>query len=191
MKTTYPKVKICTISLAILISLAFATTLGFYGKINSITTIQPPKFYASTTKPDGSVYYSLYINNLPDEAKGTLTWYDRNSIFFVSLPINVTSWPPANWTIFLNIATNKVGSGIEIILEVIDKNLICSQQITLNSNSNETYEINCASDGISNMSPDDMLYFEVRGLAMETTTEYTIYADGTTRIEISYGSQGE
>jgi len=177
----------------LIFSLTFGEILNFYGKISGTATIEAPTFYGSVTNLGGS-YYSLYINRLPDEAKGTLALHDGNARFFVSQALNVTSWPPAIWKIFLNIATNEIGNKVDVVLEFIksdysSKFQICSQQLFLDSTSNKTYEVDCQSDSISNLSPDDMLQLKIQGIG--PTSKYTLYADGSTRIEISYGSQGE
>ncbi len=170
------------------IHLAFAELLNFYGKIEQIVEIQSPTFYASVTNLGGS-YYSLHIGHLSDGAKGKLTFGDGDTLYFVSRSLNIKSWNPLLWEVFINIGTNRVDNKINVALEIIHEDFsskfhICSQQITLDSTSNKTYKIECPGGEIGNLSTDDMLQLKIWGVG--PTSQYTLYVDQSTRIQILY-----
>jgi hypothetical protein len=181
------KLAMIGIAFLLFVSTAYAGVLSYYGKIVGTANVQPPVFYASTDNIGGS-YYRLYVNNLPEEKKGTISFNDGTTLYFVTEPLGVTRWYAANWTIKVNIGTNTVNNKVAVSLGFVDSSYsskanICASQITLDLTNNKTYTIICASSEITNLSPSDMLQLTINGIG--PTSEYTLYVDGTTRVEVS------
>jgi hypothetical protein len=185
------KLAMIGIAFLLVISIAYAGVLNYYGKIVGNVNVQGPIFYASTDNIDGS-YYRLYVNNLPEGKKGNISFDDSTTLYFVTKPLGVTGWYAANWTIKVNIGTNNtVNNKVLVFLDFVEgvdgnyssKASICTrQEITLDSTTNKTYEIVCPSSEITGLSPSDMLQLTIYGTG--PTSEYTLYVDGTTRVEV-------
>jgi len=187
MKTTYRKVGICTISLVVLISLASATTLDFYGKINSITTIQPPKFYASSE--EAIVGYKLLINS-PPATYQEISFSDGSPIVFLTNPLGINSFYPATYSFSVKAKANNLNKVMYLEFVVVHEDgsytPVCSTNITITSTEYQIYEASCDGPQLT-LQPSDKFGWIMKGAFADVT--YYVMPDGSTRIEISYGSR--
>jgi hypothetical protein len=178
------KISVIGIMFLLMISIASASVLDYYGKIEGTANVQPPVFYASPNSI-GGVYYQLLINTIPPTGELTLT--DGNVIIFASDSLNVDSWYPAYWTTSINVGTNAINNTLTIQLWILDQNYgwkgeLCSNVITLDSTDYKTYSVTCHLDSLS-LDPTDRLGLRIGGGGVYSS--YTIKVDGTTRVEVS------
>jgi len=163
------------------VSIAYAGVLSYYGKIVGIVEVQGPVFYADSTYLVG-VYYKMKINEV---GTGSVTLLDGNRIVFVTDPLGISSWYPATWNVYVNVSVSDSGSLSAIRIKRVSQNFgeytICGWEgISLNPGEN-SIQLNCTRGQLS-FDTTDRLGLEIAGGG---TLTYTIYTDGSTRIEVS------
>jgi hypothetical protein len=160
----------------LVVSLAYAGVLNYYGKIVGNVNVQGPIFYASTNCSDSVC--KLYINSLPSEYSGELT---KGYVYFKSEPLGVDNWYKARWKIFLKLkgTTDNQKVDYDLRLRNSEYKTICSSFITISTSVSET-SISCNSDKIEGLT--SQYYLELK---LTSENNFVIYADGSTRIEVN------
>jgi hypothetical protein len=171
----------------LVISIAYAGVLNYYGKIVGTVSVQPPIFYADfTDMPTG--WKRLNINTLPS-LTGELSISGGSSFAFHTNALGINSFYNANWTFFVKAKVNSPPRNLIVELWRIDPsdgNLIsklCEKTINITSNEYNVYSETCP-PGSFILDPSDGLAYVIRGIAPPSVT-YTINVDGTTRVEVS------
>jgi hypothetical protein len=169
----------------LVVSIAYAGVLNYYGKIEGTASVQPPTFYAdSTPLPTGGVYYKIKINEV---GSGTVSLQDGNRVLFVTDSLGITSWYPAKWIVKIKVYSPSTDGGLSTIRikkvsqNLLAENTICEwNTISLTQGDNSIQE-ECTPGQIP-FTSTDRFGLEIVGGGGLT---YTIYTDGSTRIEVS------
>jgi len=175
----------------LLMSITYAGILNYYGKVEGIAKVKGPIFYANSTKIyDYKQYRELLIN---EKAHGTRTSFtDAYFRIFVSKPLGINSFYPANYTFYVESYAN-VSSQIESALYICDpssltlKEKVCEAIINVPAGkSSDDYEISSASciGKELTMNVNDGFCWKISGLG-GPYVKYYIKLDGNTRIEVS------
>ncbi len=174
----------------LMISIASAGFLTYYGKVEGIANVKGPIFYANGHVKEA--YYDLFINTPPTEEE-IINFSDGNRIVFKTEPLGVNGFYKARFDLHLWAKTNKSGNFLQFKVIRIDSDLIeheiCTPApISVGATERFThYYTNCTSKGEIPMSPNDSFGLEIHGVG--TDTEYWImtghnYTKGYTRIEV-------
>ena len=164
----------------LVISLAYAGVLSYYGKIVGTASIQPPIFYADSTSL-GGVYYKMKIN---EAGTGSVTLQDGGRILFVTDPLGISSWYPTKWNVYIKVFTPDTGGGLSAIrIKKVSQNFLTEYTIcewtgiSLKSGEN-SIQNTCTPEQV-NFDTTERLGLEIVGAG---TLTYTIFTDGSTRI---------
>ena len=166
----------------LVVSIAYAGVLSYYGKIVGTVNIQPPIFYASSegTYPK----YKLLIN-APPTSYNEISFYDGTNILFATSPLGITSFYSAIYTFTVKAKANATDYDMTLEFGVLHKNgrfePICSAIVTINSTDYQIYQASCSAKGLD-LSPDDSFAWRISG-AYESVTYY-VMPDGTTKVEV-------
>jgi hypothetical protein len=175
------------IAFLLVVSIAYAAVLNYYGKVVGTANVQPPIFYADfTNMPTG--WKRLNINT-PPSLTGEVSISDGNSFAFHTNALGITSFYAANWNFFVKAKVDSPPKNLIVELWRInpsDGTLIsklCEKTISITSTEYSIYSETCA-PGSFTLSSSDGLAYVIRGTAPPAVT-YTINVDGNTRIEVS------
>jgi len=163
------------IAFLLVISIASAGVLSYYGKIVGSVNVQPPVFYASKDCSDSVC--KIYINNLPSEHSG---YVSKNPIYFDSESLGVNEWYAANWKIILKLKGTADDQRVDYVLRFANNEYksICSGYVTISTSIKEK-TITC-SPGEIQLSPQH--YLE---LWLSSKYDFDTYTDGSTRVEVN------
>jgi len=173
----------------LVVSIAYAGVLSYYGKIVGTVNVQPPIFYADFTNMTTG-WKKLSINALPTQT-GEVTITDSNSFAFHTESLGITSFYAANWNFFVKAKVSSPPKALYLELWTIDPSngdllsKICEKSVSITSNEYDIYSTTCT-PGQFALSSSDGLAYVIRGAAAPTVN-YTIDVDsvGSTRIEVS------
>lgn len=170
----------------LVVSIAYAGVLNYYGKIVGTASVQPPIFYADLTgMPTG--WKRLNINTLPS-LTGEVPISDGNSFVFHTNALGITSFYNADWTFFVKAKVNSPPKNLIVELWRIDPSdgslsiKLCEKTITITSTEYNVYSETCT--GSFTLDASEGLAYVIRGTAPPSVT-YTINVDGITRVEVS------
>jgi hypothetical protein len=170
----------------LVVSLAYAGVLNYYGKIVGNVNVQPPTFYASYENVAEN-WYRLLINQKPSQT-GTIHFTDGNNVMFWSRSLNINSFYPATYTFYIKAsATNPTTLNVRLYIADQDGNQkqeICFSSIS-NVGNEGIYTTSC-SGNVSTLTSTDTFVWEIKGTGGPAVTNYIyIDLDGSTRIEVS------
>jgi hypothetical protein len=174
--------KIILIISLIAIGIGYAGVLNYYGKIVGTVNVQAPIFYADSNNR-GGVYYEMKINEV---GSGTVNLQDGNRVLFVTDSLGITSWYSAKWIVKIKIHSPSTGKLSAVKIKKVSQDLLTESDICewKDMQLNEGYNLiqkECTLDQIS-FNSTDRLGLEITGAG---TLNYTIYTDGSTRIEVT------
>jgi hypothetical protein len=179
------KFAIIGIAFLLVVSIAYAGVLSYYGKIIGSVNVQPPIFYAdSTSFSTGGVYYKMKINKV---GIGTVSLQDGNRILFVTDSLGITSWYPAKWIVKIKVYSPSTNGGLSTIRikkvsqNLLDEDTICEWKAISLAQGNNSIQENCTTGQIP-FTSTDRFGLEITGAGGLT---YTIYTDGSTKVEVS------
>jgi hypothetical protein len=170
----------------LVISIAYAGVLNYYGKIIGTANVLPPTFYA-TSNSISSNLYTLQINQKPG-SEGTITVTDGNSVYFMTEPLGINSFYKGKWHFYIKGKSNSGGS-TKLSLEFyvpdganywVQKTKICEPIILSIETDAKVYDIvneNCYQVSLS---PSDRFIWKITG-----PVDISITTNGDTRIEVS------
>jgi hypothetical protein len=186
----------------LVISIAYAGVLNYYGKIVGTANVQPPVFIADYSDMS-SGWKRLNINAFP-ETIGEVSFTDSYAFVFHTGALGITSFYPANWTFYVKAKVDSLPAKT-LYLELWEVNpndgsLIdrkCEVPVTLDSTDYKTYTATCTLGEIS-LDPSHGLGYRLMG-AGGPSVNYTIkvgericepspyicYNNPTTWIEVS------
>jgi hypothetical protein len=173
-----------------MISIASASVLDYYGKIEGSANVKGPTFYTSNENITDTFYKKLLINQPPtEEQKGEVSFIDGQSQSFGSNSLNVNSFyrPKFDFSIEAGVSEGER----PLILEVYTwnpsttetKEFICKAILNISSLGN--YTTACSGNNTLSLSPSDGFLWEIKGGVGWTNITYTIYLNGNTKFEVS------
>ena len=178
------------VAVLVLISLASAGLVGYLSNVVvAEVEVLGPVFYASDGHPTGSSDYLLGINEFEKRKDVVFTGTDNK--VFISEPLGITSFYPANYHMFIyanSSADESLNESGQIDAELWvarengnKKNLICHGSTTENVVEWHPYEIDCLGDEIDLDVDDRFMWILSDG---SNSIKYTIEVEGNTRIEV-------
>ncbi len=169
----------------LVVSLAYAGVLNYYGKIVGNVNVQGPIFYADLTA-NGETIGNLLLNTKPTSTY-TSTFKDSQSIIFWSERLNGVSFnyiPKCEFSV--KISSNQ-GANLQLICKYYDttnaEHTICYTTISTTTNS-EVKTASCI--GGSPLSNVDYFVYKVEGVA-KPDVSFTLETNqnGDTRLQVS------
>jgi hypothetical protein len=177
-----------------MISIASASVLDYYGKIEGSANVKGPTFYVSNENITGTLYKKLLINQPPTE-EGEVSFIDAQSQSFGSNSLNVDSFYKPKFNFSVNVKVNDASEPRPLILRVYiwdpstTKNIIqpdiCEVMVNITSTSYTSYTATCSGTSPLSLYPNYGFLWEIKGGAGLTDITYTINLDNTTKFEVS------
>lgn len=174
--------------LLLVVGMASANVLDRFGVVSGEADVDGPTFY--TAEIDDSM--KLKINEEPTEEENfpyRQIGPDYSSEFFVSPDINEGSWYEMKVDFYVKAKTaddtesGKIQASFLYDTENSVDNLICSEDIYVNSSKYSEEKASCISDQSSEVSLADITGFTYK-LEGGRSREFNIQADGVTRVEV-------
>jgi hypothetical protein len=150
----------------LVISIAYAGVLNYYGKIEGIANVQPPLFITDYSNIS-SGWKRLNINTFP-EAIGEVSFTDTNAFVFHTDALGITSFYPAHWKFHVTAKVNSPPQTLYLELWEVDpnggsiKSKKCEANVTLDSTDYKTYTATCTLGEIS-LNPSYGLGYRLMG----------------------------
>jgi hypothetical protein len=182
------KISVIGIMFLLMVSLASASVLDYYGKIEGSANVKGPTFYAYPERIEDYKLYKLGINE-PPITSGEISFTDGDFIGFATNPLEITSFYPANYKFYVKAKVESPPRGMKLELWVRDnttgdlKQEICEANVTVTSLEYNTYEASCSGGSLA-LSESDGFYWKLYGLTT-ASVNYSIKIDGDTKIEVS------
>jgi hypothetical protein len=173
----------------LMISIASAGILDYYGIVKGYADVIPPTFYAYPESIEDYRLYKLGINN-PPSTSGEISITDGEFVGFTTKALEITDFYQANYNFYIKAKLDSLSSrDLSLELWVRDDNtgdlkqLICGDKVTVDSTDYRTYETSCSSESLT-LSESDSFYWKIYGLTT-ASINYMIMVDGNMRIEVS------
>jgi hypothetical protein len=164
------------IAFLLVVSIAYAGVLEYYGKIEGTANVQPPAFIADYSDMS-SGWKRLNINAFP-ETIGEVSFTDSNAFVFHTGALGITSFYSAHWRFYVKAKVNSPPKTLYLELWEVDPsdgtliNEKCKANVTLDSTEYKTYTATCTSGEIS-LNPSYGLGYRLMG-AGGPSVNYTI-----------------
>jgi hypothetical protein len=170
------------IAFLLVISIAYAGVLNYYGKIIGTANVQGPIFYADSTSLNG-IYYKMKIN---EAGSGTVSLQDGSRVLFVTDSLGITSWYPAKWVVKIKVNSPSTGGLSAIRIKKVSQDFltettICEWSGISLTQGDNSIQKDCTPSQIP-FTLTDRFGLEIVGAG---TLTYTIYTDGSTKVEVS------
>jgi len=166
--------------------------------VSGEVTVEGPVFYLDGSSIPLSenpevIYRGITINTPPTEENITYL-FDGQRYLFMSEPLGVDYFYPANFEVIIWSKTNNSGNILQFnivkVKQDLSEELICSAG-TIEPNSGPSFTkrtTNCNSDGEISLNPEDRIGLIITGAGIDS--EYWIstgenYTDGYSRIEVT------
>jgi hypothetical protein len=174
------KISVIGIMFLLMISIASASVLDYYGKIEGSANVKGPTFYAS---PDGTL-----LINKESSTFDTYNVTDGNAIVFWTTEslggIDFNYIPKADLYVTVGVNNATPSKPLELIFGYSNTsglmNPICSSIVNVNDTEVSNYHVIC--NGTSTLSGVNKFYYKMQGGA-DTSIEYSIDTNGT-KIEV-------
>jgi len=184
------KISVIGIMFLLMISIASASVLDYYGKIEGSAEVSGPTFYASNENITGTLYKKLLINQLPFTS-GEVSFIDGLSQSFGSDSLNVDSFYRPKFNFYVETKVDDTGEPRPLILKVSIWNpstkdtigSICESILNISSLAN--YTATCSGSSPLSLNPSYGFLWEIKGGTGLASITYTIYLNGNTRFEVS------
>jgi hypothetical protein len=179
----------------LMVNIASAGFLDYYGKIIGTAVVEGPTFYASNENITGTFYKKLLINQPPtEEQKGEVSFIDGQSQSFGSNSLNVNSFYRPKFDLNVTAKVNNATIPRPILFSVyvwdpltanIIRPAICEAMISITSTSYVLYTATCSGNSSLSLGPSYGFLWEIKGGTGLTDITYTINLDTTTKFEVS------
>jgi len=178
----------------LMVNIASASVLTYYGKIIGTAEVSGPTFYASNEDITGTLYKKLLINQ-PPSALGEISFIDGTSRSFGSGSLNVNSFYRPKFDFHVTAKVNDATIPRPLIVRVyvwdpstttnIIQPAICEVMVNITSTSYDSYTATCSGTSLLSLNPNYGFLWEIKGGAGLASITYSINLDGYTRFVVS------
>jgi len=173
----------------LMLNIASASVLTYYGKIIGTADVEGPTFYASNEEIPHTLYYKKLLINQPPTAEGDVSLIDGQSQSFGSDGLNVESFyqPKFNFYVEAKVDTDEPKPLILTVYTwdtstTATKEFVCQAILDVSSLAN--YTTTCSGSSSLSLSPSYGFLWEIKGGVGLANITYTIYLKGNTKIEV-------
>ncbi len=182
------KIAIATVGMVFLlmVSIASASMLTYYGKAIGIAEVSEPTFYAYPESIEDHRLYKLGINE-PSSTSDEISFIDSEFIGFTTDSLGIASFYPATYSFHIKAKVESPPRNLSLELQIHDssgnlQNEICKAKVTVDSSEYKTYEASCSADSLA-LAESDSFYWRVEGLTT-ASVDYSVMIDGDMRIKV-------